>query len=499
MSCFQNGYYVVVDGQGIIRRSSDGATWAVVSPSVDAAQAIAVMRGTNNNVMDPQNLGVDNNYASLYSVGGYFCLHNEYGNVISKDGLNWFTIPYGSTSGSASTDWVSPLCYDLQTNKFFFMKSGLFYYSGSDPTIWSSWVGGNGLTSTPNKMYLPVLFGMGGQFYAAQADGSIWATASTAASPPYTRIWTMQSNMPENPMRGQFIGGTYIIFTDRPGYFYAGSGGSALSRYNFSTVRTTGSTFGVVLADKYIAFGQYQATGYPFVPDIQQSTTLLSGYAAANPTTIPTTGGDVLFPSAYAFPYSAPTSVLPNTGTITDDTPGLSAVVARFPGDEVQRVEWQLDKANTFNTASLITVKSAWISPRTSPPTMTATVSGGDPLSSNGTWYIRARAVGYLGAATPYSAISSFTVTLATMPVPTGVSVTALNDYWPDFHATIVAVTGYAFYAQWQISTNNTFTNIVQTYQTSTAVASGTVNSSEGRHSFDSWHVLHACQSCVHV
>lgn len=157
-------------------------------------------------------------------------------------------------------------------------------------------------------------------------------------------------------------------------------------------------------------------------------------------------------------PPLTPTSVTPVTGTVTKPNPALGGTLVAIATGQTQRMQWQFATNNTFTT-SVKTVTEPTADLRTSGAT-TETPSIATLNLSNGTWYMRARAVDKNGVAGPYSATATLTVSTPVPPTPTsvgagGATVTTMK---PTLAATLgVDSAGRQTKAEWMLSKSSSF------------------------------------------
>lgn len=477
--CFANDKYVSIDASGTIRTSSDGITWTLrnTQPS-DFIIALATLVGNQNNVLDPNSAapGVSGWRAQLYTAGGYFVFHNECGNVVSADGITWHAT--GAIQTDTLTKRVGPIQYDPLTNTWFALYGdGRFFVSAAgDPTtgwsLGSVYISGGPTSESPLGMAGD---GQGG-FYAVFSHYVYYTDLSLGSTGAWNKRWVLMGTIPETPGRVQFINGTFVFFTKVYGKIYTGTAGSGAmpTLHTISTAYTGGSHYDIQLADKYMIFGEHLDGSGNSVPDILVSSSIASGYTAGSISAIPTSGG-VLLGAGYGFPYTVPTSVGPS-GAVATDTPTLVATPTRFPGDELLTVQFQVDTANTFNTANLRTVSTTRFMYASPQGPVSVRLPDSLAIPSNGTWYVRARVVGASGSVGSWSAASTMTVTLPSMPVPTALTITALNDYIPTVGATATALAGFTYNVEWLVATDSGFTNVIDHFVTGVPVASGIVS-----------------------
>lgn len=156
-------------------------------------------------------------------------------------------------------------------------------------------------------------------------------------------------------------------------------------------------------------------------------------------------------------PPVAPTSVTP-TGTVTKPNPTLGGTLVAIATGQTQRMQWQFAKDTGF-TSSVQTVTEGSGDNRVSGAT-TETPNISDLLLTNGTWYMRARAVDLGGIFGPYAATITLTVSTPLPPTPTAVLPTGtVTTLTPTFGATVAADSaGRWLGIEWTIAKNNTFT-----------------------------------------
>lgn len=170
---------------------------------------------------------------------------------------------------------------------------------------------------------------------------------------------------------------------------------------------------------------------------------------------------DVWMVVTYTEPPAAPTSVTPASGsTVTVPNPVLGGTMAAISTGQSQKMEWQLATDSGFTT-NVKTVTEPSSDFRSSGAT-TQAPSTASLYLTNGTWYIRARAIDQYGLAGPYSAGTSFTVNVPVPTTPTLVTPAAgstVTTMTPTLGATLGADSaGRLQRAEWTLATNSTFT-----------------------------------------
>lgn len=160
----------------------------------------------------------------------------------------------------------------------------------------------------------------------------------------------------------------------------------------------------------------------------------------------------------------AVTAVTPATSTITVPNPVLGLTMAAINTGQTQKGQWQFATDTGF-TANVITITEADADLRASGAT-TESPTFSQLSLSNGTWYMRARAVDIGGQTGPWSATSTLTVNTPLPPTPTAVapaSGATVTTQFPTVSATIAADSvGRTTKAEWTLATNNTFTTGVR-------------------------------------
>lgn len=157
-------------------------------------------------------------------------------------------------------------------------------------------------------------------------------------------------------------------------------------------------------------------------------------------------------------PPLTPTSVTPATGTVTKPNPTLGGTLVAIATGQTQRMQWQFATNSTFTT-NVKTVTESTADLRTSGATTEAPTIAKLNLS-NGTWYMRGRAVDKNGVAGPYSATATLTVNTPIPPTPTsvgagGASITTMK---PTLTATLgVDSAGRQTKAEWMLSKSSSF------------------------------------------
>jgi hypothetical protein len=198
------------------------------------------------------------------------------------------------------------------------------------------------------------------------------------------------------------------------------------------------------------------------------------GYAGSNGY------GTVTF--TWADPPAAPTAITPAAGsTKTVVNPTLTGTQAANPSGLTQRAEWQLatDAAFTAN-AKIVTEPTSSLrasgAASTSPPSTVLSLS-------NGVWYLRARSIDSDGNVGNWSASQTFTVNVAAPPVPTAVTPANASTVvisTPNLGSTLSADPGGRLLkGQWQIATDNAFSQNIRTVTEDDSVlrASGAASS----------------------
>lgn len=126
----------------------------------------------------------------------------------------------------------------------------------------------------------------------------------------------------------------------------------------------------------------------------------------------------------------SPTAISPASGaTVTTDTPLLTATLATHPSGSTikQKLEWQIASDTGFTTnLKTITESSAFLRAAGTPATISVTPAN---QLTQGTWYVRVRALDEMGTVGAWSATNNFTVAHA--PTTTGHSPTSnqTRDY----------------------------------------------------------------------
>lgn len=150
-----------------------------------------------------------------------------------------------------------------------------------------------------------------------------------------------------------------------------------------------------------------------------------------------------------------PTTVTP-TGTVTVPNPTLGATLVAAQNSQTQRAEWQLATDSGF-TANIRFITESTSDLRVSGATTEALTTAQLNLT-NGTWYIRARAIDVYGQYTGWSSGTSFTVNVAAPPLPTAISVNSSGIASPTLLATVNAATnGRLSKVSWRMSKDSSF------------------------------------------
>lgn len=158
---------------------------------------------------------------------------------------------------------------------------------------------------------------------------------------------------------------------------------------------------------------------------------------------------------------AAPTAVTPASGaTVTVPNPTLGGTMSAIATGQSQKMEWQFATDSGFTT-NVKTVTEASGDLRASGATTESPTIANLALS-NGTWWIRGRAVDQYGLYGPYSTGTSFTVSIPAVPAPTAVtpaSGATVTTMTPTLGGTItVDGAGRLMKMEWQLATDSGFT-----------------------------------------
>ena len=189
----------------------------------------------------------------------------------------------------------------------------------------------------------------------------------------------------------------------------------------------------------------------------------ITAYSGINNTVGGTTAAfmaDLWLVVTYSELPAAPTAVTPGTSTITVRNPTLGGTMSAISSGQSQKMEWQFATDTGF-TANVQTVTESSADLRASGAT-TESPSISALNLSNGTWYMRARAVDQYGIAGPYSATATLTVSVPALAVPTGITPAAgatVTTMQPTLGATFAAdAAGRQMKGEWQLATDSGFT-----------------------------------------
>jgi hypothetical protein len=166
-------------------------------------------------------------------------------------------------------------------------------------------------------------------------------------------------------------------------------------------------------------------------------------------------------------PLPTPTGLTPADGsTVNTMQPTLGLTFPADSAGRLQRGEWQLATNPSF-TSNLHTVIESSVDYRLSGATTEVTTLGSKITFAEGvTWYVRGRAAGNDGSASPWTAAQSFTLSLPSPPVPTAITPTAgstVTSSQPTLGATLGAATeNRQVKAEWQLASDVGFTTNVR-------------------------------------
>lgn len=315
------------------------------------------------------------------------------------------------------------------------------------------------------------------------SDGSTWSGWSTVATPGGTTTSVSIGGNSANliyqyQVRANNTIGSSSYVASGNVYNTPNSPSSVTSTVNVTAVNTTWVNNHYTSANNHIevqrssAGGAYvqvailagTATSYNETPPPgvnryrvrvynTDSTTLYSAFVEANQVTT------IVDPST-------PTSVVPaNAATVTKPNPQLSATLAAISSGQTQKAEWQI-ASNTGFTTNLVTITE---------PSGDLNASGVHTESpslasvnlTNGTWYVRARAIDVYGNTSAWSGTNTFTVNTPALPTPTGVTPAnggTVTTMTPTLGLTVVSDgAGRLQRGQWQIASDSGFTQNVRT------------------------------------
>lgn len=159
-----------------------------------------------------------------------------------------------------------------------------------------------------------------------------------------------------------------------------------------------------------------------------------------------------------------PTSVTPaNAATVTVPNPTLGGTMAAIASGQTQKMEWQFATDTGF-TANVKTVTEGSGDLRASGATTESPTIANLSLS-NGTWYMRARAVDQYGIAGSWSSTNTITVNTPVLPTPTVVTpanASTVTTMTPTLGLTLGSDgAGRQQKAEWQLATDSGFTSNV--------------------------------------
>lgn len=161
-------------------------------------------------------------------------------------------------------------------------------------------------------------------------------------------------------------------------------------------------------------------------------------------------------------PPGAVSSVTPATSTITTPKPTLGLTMAAIATGQTQKGQWQFATDTGFTTG-VVLVEEPDADLRLSGATTEAPTLAQLTLT-NGTWYMRARAIDINGVPGPWSATSTLTVNTPVPPTPTAVAASNVTSTQPTLTATeAVDGAGRSTKFEWTIATNSGFTTGVKT------------------------------------
>lgn len=161
-----------------------------------------------------------------------------------------------------------------------------------------------------------------------------------------------------------------------------------------------------------------------------------------------------------------PTTITPvASSTVTTLTPTIGATIVSDGAGRLQKMEWQISTDSAFGTVQTDVVETD--SDFITSGAATESVPTAQKLTSDGTYYIRARSIGNDGTTSAWTTTQSFTLDMPAPPVPT--AITPVNGATivlslPTLGATLGAATeGRAVKAEWQLATDSGFTANVRT------------------------------------
>lgn len=162
---------------------------------------------------------------------------------------------------------------------------------------------------------------------------------------------------------------------------------------------------------------------------------------------------------------AAPTSVTPANGaTVTVPNPTLGGTMSAISTGQSQKMEWQFATDSGFTTNVKTVTEAAGDLRGSGATTESPTIA--NLALTNGTWFMRARAIDQYGIAGPYSSTNTITVSVPALPTPTAVTPAAsstVTTMQPVLGATFaVDAAGRTQKGEWQLATDNTFTTNVR-------------------------------------
>lgn len=164
-------------------------------------------------------------------------------------------------------------------------------------------------------------------------------------------------------------------------------------------------------------------------------------------------------------PPTVPTSVTPATSTVTTPKPTLGGTLTAISTGQLQKMSWQFATDSGF-TANVKNVTEADADLRASGAT-TENPTLAQLTLTNGTWYMRAKAIDINGVSGPWSSTATLTVNTPAPPTPTAVTPAAastVTTMTPTLGATVAADgAGRSLKLEWTLATDSGFTANVKT------------------------------------
>jgi len=437
--------------------SSDGAAWTKAPISTVDVKTIQVQFG---------------NAVRLFYVGGYWISTMWGGFLTSADGISWVVHRIG-TDATNMANVTTDAVYRPETSTWFINCSNgdMMYCTQPAPNTLSNWV--KKPTAVPTTIW-SMAYGwdqtllqnvfiamVSGGIYRS-LDGYNWTKGVGTISSTVNQVRFIRTNDPTQysvwAYVGASVGTTPIVFGIATSPY-----GSGFNNSRSLTVYGRGAD--IDWDDTNFSVIGYRISGTSHFPLLQTINENLTGsFVGASPGgSFPVVNGVDTTSVAVYLPDTAPTSIIPTAGTgVTTPGPVLGATLARTSSTDFQIPQWQIDTVSTFDSPNLRTVNNPVIAGYSG--AQTYTLPPGQALTADGTYYIRARSITFDGPLSPWSAATSFTVTIPPIPAPTAPVATVLTDYWPTFSATQSAYGGGASKLEFQYATDAGFTNVISSY-----------------------------------